>query len=567
MIKKYFNQDIKNAVTLLAFTLLLGSCKYQELAVAVYPDQLIYLPASVGGVYVVDKVVAPNSVGTIGATRYAVDLGAKKFNIPLAVSRSGTSYDGDFSATLAANTDTITKLIAANSPLMAGIELLPTANYAIPASVTGASGKDIARIDASGMADITTVIPTAVAYANNPVRAAVSENGNSFNISSNGTTATTGVQNATFGDPSTLTSILTKDCRGIGLYGGTFYAYTAGTGTIEGGGNSFVVPPQPPATAINGDLTQFVFLDIDPAVSWAGTGFDVLYCADRNSGIRKLVYDGSTWAAKGVAGFLAIGLAPSGGVQTLTGRLENGKPALYFTKSTAPYSGSYLIKVVDNAGTGIWDGAGLVASPTYTNLASTDATERFIGVAFTPGSSLSLPVDLVSFKGSLINNKAHLEWVTASERNVKEFVVEKSRDAKGFSTIGTVAPTNRSTTATYDFDDANLNESINYYRLKMVDNDGSFKYSNVIAIKLGGKITKGVSVFPNPVSNNINIIHAAAEEGAIIRIVSITGSTVAQYTVAKDATQTSVDASQLMAGQYFINYISKGTLVTTSFVK
>jgi hypothetical protein len=142
MTKNYFNRAIKNGIFLLAITLFLGSCKYQDLVEGVYPNQLIYLSASVGGVYAVDKVVAPNSVGVIGATRYAVDLGAKKLNIPLAVSRSGTSYDGDFSATLAANTDTITKLIAANSPLMTGIELLPAANYVIPPSVTGASGKD-----------------------------------------------------------------------------------------------------------------------------------------------------------------------------------------------------------------------------------------------------------------------------------------------------------------------------------------------------------------------------------------------------------------------------------------
>ena len=142
MTKNYFNRAIKNGISLLAVTFLLGSCKYQDLAEAVYPDQLIYLSASVAGVYAVDKVAAPNSVGVIGATRYAVDLGAKKLNIPLAVSRSGTSYDGDFSATLAANTDTITKLIAANSTLLTGTELLPAANYAIPTSVTGVSGKD-----------------------------------------------------------------------------------------------------------------------------------------------------------------------------------------------------------------------------------------------------------------------------------------------------------------------------------------------------------------------------------------------------------------------------------------
>ncbi len=434
--------------------------------------------------------------------------------------------------------------------------------------------KRVARIPASGVADISTVIPVVaptVIYSNNSVRGAVSTDGTSFTIGGSGATATTGVQNATYGDPSTLTSVLAKDCRGIGLFGGTVYAYASGTGTIEGGGNSITLPPQPPATALNGDLTQFVFFDADPNINWGGTGFDLLYCADRNSGIRKFAYSpaSGTWTAMGIAGFGATGTAPAGGVQTITGRIEGGKPTLYYTKAiVAPYTGSYLLKVVDNAGNGIWDGAGLVASPTYTYLANTDAKERFIGVAFTPGSSLVvIPVELMSFKGSLINDKTALQWETATEINAKEFVVEKSTNAKEFEPIGKVAAKGGNTRTNYNFDDSKLSEDINYYRLKMVDNDGAFKYSNTVAIKLGSKGSKGVSVFPNPVKDHITINHKAADEGAIIRIVNIAGSTVAQYNIAKEATQTSVDASQLAVGQYFINFVSKGTSVTTSFVK
>jgi trimeric autotransporter adhesin len=208
--------------------------------------------------------------------------------------------------------------------------------------------------------------------------------------------------------------------------------------------------------------------------------------------------------------------------------------------------------------------------PTLTALASTGNTERLIGVAFTPGSDLVvIPVELMSFKGSLINDKANLQWETATEINAKAFIVEKSTDAKTFEAIGTVAAKGGSSRTSYDFDDEKLNQNVNYYRLKMTDNDGSFKYSNVVAIKLGGKTKGSVSVFPNPVTNNITINHDAAEEGTIIRIVNITGITVAQFNVAKDATQTSVDASQLAAGQYFVNFIAKGRGLakTTSFVK
>ena len=140
-------------------------------------------------------------------------------------------------------------------------------------------------------------------------------------------------------------------------------------------------------------------------------------------------------------------------------------------------------------------------------------------------------------------------------------------NAKEFAAIGSVKANNTATVSNYTFDDAKLGEDINYYRLKMLDNDGSFKYSNTVAIKPGGKAGKGLKVFPNPVNNTLTIDHAEAVEGAQISIVNINGGIMAQHNVPKNATQTSLDASQLPAGTYFINYISKGKSVTTPFVK
>ena len=91
-------------------------------------------------------------------------------------------------------------------------------------------------------------------------------------------------------------------------------------------------------------------------------------------------------------------------------------------------------------------------------LASTGNTECLKGVALTPGSQLIIPVELMSFKGSLINDKAALQWETASERNAKEFIIEKSTDAKAFSSIGTVAAKNTAQKSTYDFDDTKLRD-------------------------------------------------------------------------------------------------------------
>ena len=100
-----------------------------------------------------------------------------------------------------------------------------------------------------------------------------------------------------------------------------------------------------------------------------------------------------------------------------------------------------------------------------------------------------------------------------------------------------------------------------------MDNDGTFKYSNVVAIKLDGKTASGFGIFPNPATQQVTLNHIAAKEGAVVKIVSITGSIIAQYPVVKDAIQTRIDVSQLSSGQYFIHYTSKGFSFSSSFVK
>jgi PKD repeat protein len=135
-----FKQIIKNGISLLAISLVIGACQYKDLGEAVYPAEIVYLSAAVGGFYDVSTVPA------FGATRYSVDLGAKKFNIPLAIVRSGVSNSGAFSASIAANTDTLGLLIAANR-LVA--EALPAENYALPTSVNGEAGKDNAPFNLS----------------------------------------------------------------------------------------------------------------------------------------------------------------------------------------------------------------------------------------------------------------------------------------------------------------------------------------------------------------------------------------------------------------------------------
>jgi hypothetical protein len=93
------------------------------------------------------------------------------------------------------------------------------------------------------------------------------------------------------------------------------------------------------------------------------------------------------------------------------------------------------------------------------------------------------PVNLVSFTAKENNNRAALAWITASEQNSSYFSVEKSNDAVNFTEIGIVnAQGNSSNLTAYEFEDRQFN-STSYYRLKIVDKDGSFKYSTLAFLK------------------------------------------------------------------------------------
>jgi hypothetical protein len=99
-----------------------------------------------------------------------------------------------------------------------------------------------------------------------------------------------------------------------------------------------------------------------------------------------------------------------------------------------------------------------------------------------------LPITLVSFTAKEVSKGCQLNWVTASEINNEYFLVEKSVDGKNFSEAGKVSGAGNSTsTLYYSLLDEYPYSGVSYYRLKQVDYDGTFAYSDVVAISMDGK--------------------------------------------------------------------------------
>lgn len=141
-----------------------------------------------------------------------------------------------------------------------------------------------------------------------------------------------------------------------------------------------------------------------------------------------------------------------------------------------------------------------------------------------------VPVKLVTFKASLVNKNGFVTWVTESELNNDYFIVERSEDGVHFTSRGKVEGNGTTSfTHNYQFTDAlNTNAQVVYYRLKIVDIDGKYGFSKIVAIKLSGSLdVNSFSVYPNPFISDIKVsVTSASDEMATFRVLSFDGKEV-----------------------------------------
>lgn len=125
-------------------------------------------------------------------------------------------------------------------------------------------------------------------------------------------------------------------------------------------------------------------------------------------------------------------------------------------------------------------------------VATSNANLTSTSCSFTDGNSVYLKIincgaivkaDIVSFKGALSqDNKTTLNWSVTSETNLNHYEIERSDDGKTFYKIGEKAAKNTEQSSSYDFNDPQSVNGNIYYRLKIFDEKGLYKYSNIIVV-------------------------------------------------------------------------------------
>lgn len=154
-------------------------------------------------------------------------------------------------------------------------------------------------------------------------------------------------------------------------------------------------------------------------------------------------------------------------------------------------------------------GSGTTADPYIAS--ATGITADFTSAnPFIVANKSALPVNIFGVKAFTKETGVQVEWSVGTEYNVASYILERAINSRDFATVATVAAKGNSSYSAYD---ANPVAGVNYYRLKVLDKDGSFKYSTVLAVNIS-KTKAEVVVAPNPVKGGqLNLQIGGLEKG------------------------------------------------------
>jgi hypothetical protein len=235
---------------------------------------------------------------------------------------------------------------------------------------------------------------------------------------------------------------------------------------------------------------------------------------------------------------------------------------IYYYKNTGNSSNPiFTVQTgTDNPFNGV--DVGDYATPAFVDIDNDSDFDAFIGedngiINYYKNTTAVLPVEFIFFSGYAMREGNLLTWTTATEENNAGFEVQKSTDGRSFEKIAFVAGNGTTTEEqTYEFLDKKANEDVAYYRLKQLDFDGKFEYSKIISLANEKAIEKAVLIYPNPVTDKLNIIVDAPKQ---IEIVNSYGQLIYQQRVENSQI---IDMSDLPNGFYFL----KAGEVTKKFV-
>lgn len=217
---------------------------------------------------------------------------------------------------------------------------------------------------------------------------------------------------------------------------------------------------------------------------------------------------------------------------------------------------------------GQWTGRSYVLPATCNNIASLRIAFNWINNAsggadpsfgvddITLEYTAPLPVTWLSFQGSMVDQAVQLTWATATESNSDYFEVQRSFNGLSFHPLGIVkASGNSNRVVNYSFVDSKLEGNIAYYRLKQVDINGAYNFSDLIAVSQDDKNAAGIVILSTLVSNSLSYSIVIKEQGSYTVEISDGGGKIVskqQMKLSKGINNVDLNTTDLESGVYYL---------------
>lgn len=174
-----------------------------------------------------------------------------------------------------------------------------------------------------------------------------------------------------------------------------------------------------------------------------------------------------------------------------------------------------------------------------------------------------LPVTIENFYSQKKDNSIVLTWQVSNETGFKQYEIERGTDGRNFETIGTVDADGRTI---YSFIDAFLpKSSFVFYRMKLIDKDGSFTYSRVLFIRTDRKVD--IQLYPNPSAGAVVVqFDSPLISDASIQVIDISGRVLLQMKATSGTNKIMLNGGSLAAGKYTLRIVSKQEVLHRNFV-
>jgi hypothetical protein len=190
----------------------------------------------------------------------------------------------------------------------------------------------------------------------------------------------------------------------------------------------------------------------------------------------------------------------------------------------------------------------------------------FTIVTPTPTNCGTIPVQLVDFKAHKDNATTKLVWSTASELNNNRYDIERSTNGKTFDKIGEILGFgNSQQVRNYIFMDEKPHNTVNYYRLRQIDFDGTTTISKTVSVNFDKNTT--IKVYPTVATDKINV-QFNDEDGSVgLTVTNLLGQVVKSQNVQNTEGALSLNISDLPNGSYILRIVSKSGESTQRFEK